>query len=64
MKDKFFHQSNCDRCGNSLSSGRILSWFTTEIICTEKCMKEEQELKSKLPRNINYEGIGYIPQIK
>lgn len=63
MKDTFFTQTNCDRCHAPLK-GRIMSWFTDETICIEKCSKEEQELKAKLPNGgREHEGCGYIPEV-
>lgn len=65
--DKFFNQSNCDRCGQSLQSGRIMSWFTTETICL-KCAQSERQLKQKLraqgTNTDELEGCGYIPRLK
>ena len=31
--DRFFTQTNCDRCGGSLSGGRIMSMLNTECLC-------------------------------
>lgn len=66
MGDKFFTQTNCDRCGDSLEGkARTMSWFTEECIC-EKCSKEEKEIKARaLKKGINsssLEGCGYIPK--
>jgi hypothetical protein len=65
--DKFFTQENCDRCGESLKDGRIMSMYNTQCICME-CKKkeilrgdykdasdaEEEEFKKG---NYNYKGI-------
>ncbi|MGA2296061.1 MAG: gamma-glutamylcyclotransferase [FCB group bacterium] len=62
MEDKFFTQSQCDRCGNNLYA-RIMSFFTTETICLD-CSLKEDELKQNLPDGgKSYEGCGYIPNI-
>jgi len=62
--DKFFSQSNCDRCGNSLTA-RTMSWFTEETICMD-CSKKEAEIKTAL-RNAGdsraMEGCEYLPKI-
>jgi len=61
---KFLMQSNCDRCGGELK-GRIMSWFTEETICTEKCHKEEREIRKQLPDGgRNHEGCGYVPKLE
>lgn len=33
--DKFFIQESCDRCGGSLTGGRIMSMFNTDCICLD-----------------------------
>jgi len=61
--DKFFTQTNCDRCGTPLFA-RIMSWFNNDTICVNKCKREEDELKAKLPNGgKTYEGCGYIPKL-
>lgn len=40
--DRFFTQKTCDRCGNSLEKGRIMSMYSTECICMT-CYEEEQK---------------------
>lgn len=58
------NESLCDRCGRKLQSP-IISWFTTEVICMEKCWREEQEIKTNLPnRGRNHEGCGFIPELE
>ena len=60
--DRFFTDENCDRCKNSLESGRTMSWFTEEAICMD-CSSKERELRGTLPKNgFDYEGCGYIPE--
>jgi ribosomal protein L40E len=65
--DRFFTQKICDRCGDSLDKGRIMSRFNTDCICMdcsekekkdkdyEKAMKAEHEEIKK--GNYNYKGI-------
>ena len=65
--DRFFTQKNCDRCGGSLDSGRIMSMYSTECICLgckEKEMAREDyktavqaELNEVRKGNLNYKGI-------
>ncbi len=63
MKDEFFTKEICDRCGNDLKI-RIMSWFTEETICIT-CARIEDEIKKQLPDGgKNYEGCGFIPEIK
>jgi predicted nucleic acid-binding Zn ribbon protein len=63
MNDEFFDKKNCDRCGNILKF-RTMSWFNEETICMT-CSEKEQEIKKQLPESgKNYEGCGYIPEIK
>lgn len=67
--DKFFSQTNCDRCGGSLKEGRTMSMFNTDCICLN-CKAEEKKRKnySEAVRadvdaikngNYNFPGIGY-----
>lgn len=65
--DKFFSQTECDRCGKDLSGGmRTMSWFTEECLCM-KCSDYESEIKSRLRcvgvDTTKLEGCGYLPQI-
>ncbi len=41
--DRFFTQKTCDRCGESLEKGRIMSMFNTDCICMECSKKEKQD---------------------
>ena len=64
MKDQFFDQSNCDRCGGSLEI-RTMSWFTEETICPDCSDKEDVMKRDMRERGLNpddYEGCGYIPE--
>ena len=67
MKDTFFSQTTCDRCGGSLQSGRTMSMYSTECICIE-CKKNERkrddyaeasrvELEQVKAGNMNFRGI-------
>ena len=67
MKDTFFTQTTCDRCGGSLQSGRTMSMYSTECICIE-CKKKERkrddyaeasrvELEQVKAGNMNFRGI-------
>jgi hypothetical protein len=52
----------CHRCGNEFGVGKIMSWFTTEMIC-DKCLPIERALREKFPHKANdYEGCGFIPE--
>ena len=65
--DRFFTQKNCDRCGGSLSGGRIMSMYSTECLCLackekEKARADYQaavkaELDEVKKGNLNYKGI-------
>lgn len=65
--DKFFIQENCDRCGEKLKGGRIMSMFNTQCICMECKMKEIQradyedavnaDCKEIKKGNYNFKGI-------
>lgn len=68
MKDKFFTQKTCDRCGGSLKGGRIMSMYNTDCICM-KCKKEETkrpdyeqardaDRQEVMKGNYNFKGIG------
>ena len=65
--DRFFAQKNCDRCGGSLSGGRIMSMLNTECLCLD-CKEKEKtrkdyneavqaELAEVKKGNLNYKGI-------
>jgi len=65
--DKFLNQKYCDRCSESLKSGRIMSMFNEECICMsckEKEIKDpeyekaaEADQKEIRKGNFNYKGI-------
>lgn len=69
LTDKFFTQNHCDRCGNELKSGRIMSMFNEDCICRECKTKETRNDSYKKARdaeheavksgNYNFKGIGY-----
>ena len=65
--DRFFSQKTCDRCGGSLSGGRIMSMYSTECLCLD-CKEKEKDrtdyqaaVKAELDEvkkgNLNYKGI-------
>ena len=64
IKDQFFDQKNCDRCGGSLEI-RTMSCFTEETICSD-CSEKEDTIKNNMRQKglypDDYEGCGYIPQ--
>ena len=41
--DWFFTQNTCDRCGGSLSGGRIMSMLNTDCLCLACKEKEPNE---------------------
>lgn len=43
MKDRFFTQKHCDRCGGSLENGRIMSRLNTDCLCMICSEKEKQD---------------------
>ena len=68
MADRFFTQKFCDRCGNSLAEGRIMSMFNTQCICLA-CKDKEMERadydqavqadhEEIRKGNYNFQGIG------
>jgi len=66
MTDKFFTQTHCDRCSESLEGkSRKMSWFTEDCLC-EICIKKELELRSKLNNKgvdvAALEGCGKVPE--
>lgn len=66
--DSFLTQKYCDRCGNSLASGRIMSMYNKECICMNCKEKEKQrkdyssavdaDINEIKKGNYNFEGIG------
>lgn len=67
--DRFFTQTTCDRCGGSLSGGRIMSMFNKDCICMA-CKEKERNLpgykaaskaeaEAVKAGNRNFDGIGY-----
>lgn len=55
--DKFFIKENCDRCGEKLKGGRIMSMFNTQCICMECKMKEIQRADYEGAADAEYEEI-------
>ena len=66
MKDKFFEQTTCDRCGEWLNS-RTMSWFNDQTI-GDKCSLAERKLRGELSNRgydtRGFEGCGFIPDLK
>ena len=67
--DSFFTKKQCDRCGSSLNSGRIMSMFNEDVICMECKDKETKHPKYEAATradieaiksgNRNFKGIGF-----
>ena len=65
--DRFFTQTTCDRCGGSLSGGRIMSMLNTDclcLVCKEKETKQkdygeavEAERQAVKRGDYNFKGI-------
>ena len=65
--DSFFTQRLCDRCGDSLNGGRIMSMFNTDCICMKCKVEEERDPEYQKARefereqvqkgNYNYKGM-------
>ena len=65
--DRFFAQTTCDRCGGSLSGGRIMSMLNTDCLClvckeketTQEGYGEAVEAERQAIRrgNFNFKGI-------
>lgn len=66
--DKFFSQTNCDRCGKPLTDGRTMSMYNTDCICID-CKRKETErpdyktacaadAEAIKKGDFNYKGIG------
>ena len=73
MADRFFTQTTCDRCGGSLTDGRIMSMYNEDCICMDCSAKERKrpdyrealeadhaEIKKG---NYNFKGIGYREEV-
>ena len=67
MSDKFFTQTNCDRCYGALAPARIMSYFNKQTICLT-CADQEVQLRKKLNKQgvdtKALEGCGHIPELK
>ncbi len=67
--DPFFSKTVCDRCGNSLRNGRIMSMFNLDVLCMECKNKEmtrpdyaqarDREAEAVRSGDYNFPGIGY-----
>ena len=68
MADRFFTQTECDRCGGSLDGGRTMSMFNTDTICmtcadAERKRKDyeaarEAERAAVKAGDRNFKGVG------
>ena len=66
--DRFFTQTTCDRCHQSLKGGRTMSMFNEQCICMACSDKEVQDRDYKKAAeaereairngNFNFKGIG------
>lgn len=74
MRDNFFTQSQCDRCGGSLSDGRTMSRFDTSCLCL-KCATGERnhpdyrkatdaEMEAVRHGVRNFPGVGWLGEKK
>ena len=57
MKDKFFSQNHCDRCGGDLKNGRIMSMFNTECLYMKCSSKEKLDKDYKKAVQADHEQI-------
>ena len=56
----YYNKEYCDRCGKKFV-GSIMSWFTSEIICSD-CKEAERQIQEQLPnKGMEFEGCGFIP---
>lgn len=66
--DNFFKQPNCDRCGQSLKNGRMMSMFSTDCLCPD-CIEAERrhpdypqavaaDHAAICSGNFNFKGMG------
>ena len=55
--DKFFAQKYCDRCGQSLKGGRIMSMFNRDCICLDCKEKERKDKDYKKAVEADIEAI-------
>ena len=55
--DKFFSQKYCDRCGQSLQAGRIMSIFNRDCLCLDCKEKETKDKTYKLAQKAEREAI-------
>lgn len=60
--DRFYSVLRCERCKIQfdLDIRRVQSWFTGEIICSDKCLKVEKKVLTLLgSRKFEYEDCGF-----
>jgi hypothetical protein len=65
----YFIQPYCDRCEESLSEDRRMSFFNKETICLD-CFKKEEEIRTKIIEDVGeeadleYDGCGFVPRVR
>ena len=74
MKDLFFNKKVCDRCGQSLDGGQIMSMYNEDVLCLNCKEKEkhfddyalasETEYQEVKNGNYNFKGIGFSKEVK
>lgn len=62
--ERFDMVNECDFCKADLSVGKIMSWFTYEVICID-CSEVEDYIKKNLRDNGfgDHENIGFVPNV-
>ncbi len=62
--ERFDMVSECDRCKADLSVGKIMSWFTHDVVCMD-CSEVEDFIKKNLRDNKfnDHEDIGWVPNV-
>lgn len=66
--DKFFTQTNCDRCGKPLAGGRTMSFYNEQCICMSCADAERRRADYEAARKAeraavkagdrNFKGVG------
>jgi len=57
MKDQFFTQKCCSRCGKDLTAGRIMSMFNEDCICLACCEEEKLHPDYEKARRAEHEAV-------
>ncbi len=55
--ERFFTQTQCDRCHGELTSGRMMSMFNTQCICMKCAEQERQDTDYKKAVEADHEQI-------